>query len=125
MGERQVVPIHSARLAVGCLAIALGLALLAAPPVAGQVKIPPDFEMEKAESSPGQVTFSHAKHLVKVGKCTTCHMKDLKLHRGQSGPITLEAKQQGKYCGACHDGKRTLGGAVVFPIDECDKCHLP
>jgi c(7)-type cytochrome triheme protein len=81
--------------------------------------------MEKAESSPGAVTFSHAKHLARVPRCSTCHMKDLKMHRGQSGPITLEAKLQGKYCGACHDGQRSFGGAVVFPIDECDRCHVP
>ena len=32
-------------------------------------------------------------------------------------PITLEAKQQGKFCGACHNGK------AAFGIDRCDSCH--
>jgi c(7)-type cytochrome triheme protein len=50
-------------------------------------------------------------------------MRDFKMKRGASGPITLAAKQEGKYCGACHDGKTKIGGAVVFPIDACDKCH--
>jgi c(7)-type cytochrome triheme protein len=49
-------------------------------------------------------------------------MKDLKMKRGASGPITLAAKQEGKFCGSCHDGKR-MGGSVVFAIDECDRCH--
>jgi c(7)-type cytochrome triheme protein len=47
------------------------------------------------------------------------------MKRGASGQITLAAKLEGKYCGACHDGKKKFGGTVVFPIDECDKCHTP
>jgi c(7)-type cytochrome triheme protein len=50
-------------------------------------------------------------------------MRDFKMKRGASGPITLAAKQEGKFCGACHDGKTTMDGAVVFAIDECDRCH--
>jgi c(7)-type cytochrome triheme protein len=88
-----------------------------------QVKAPPDFPIPKADTSPGPVTFSHQRHLAKVTKCSTCHMKDFKMKRGASGPITLEAKQQGRFCGSCHDGKTTIGGTVVFPIDQCDSCH--
>jgi c(7)-type cytochrome triheme protein len=88
-----------------------------------QVKIPPDFQLTKSEASPGDVTFSHTAHGAKVDKCSTCHMRDFKMKRGASGPITLVAKQEGRFCGACHDGKTTMGGAVVFAIDECDRCH--
>ncbi len=102
-------------------AVALVPAARAAGPAAP--KAPADFTMPKAENSPGAVTFSHARHLAKVGKCSTCHMRDFKLKRGASGPITLEAKQEGKFCGACHDGKTMFNGAVVFPIDQCDACH--
>jgi c(7)-type cytochrome triheme protein len=110
---------------VVALGLVMGAVLLAVAPGLGQVKTPPDFPMEKAESSLGQVTFSHEKHRAKVDKCTTCHMKDFKMKRGASGQITLAAKQEGKFCGACHDGKTQVGGAVVFPIDECDRCHVP
>jgi len=58
-----------------------------------------------------------------VQKCSLCHMRDFKMKRGGSGPITLAAKQDGKFCGACHDGKTRMSGAVVFAIDECDRCH--
>ncbi len=102
---------------------ALLAALLVAAPATAQVRVPPDFAMKPGESSPGPVTFSHARHLARVGKCTTCHMKDFKMKRGASGPITLEAKQEGRFCGACHDGKHEMGGSVVFAIDECDRCH--
>lgn len=104
-------------------AATLGAALLLAAPGLAEVKAPPDIALKAGEASPGPVTFSHATHLGKVGKCTLCHMRDFKMKRGTSGPITLEAKQQGRFCGACHDGKTTMAGAVVFPIDECDRCH--
>jgi c(7)-type cytochrome triheme protein len=109
-------------LAVGVIvAVAVVPAAQAAGPAAPRA--PADFTIPKGENSPGTVTFSHARHLVKVHKCSTCHMRDFKLKRGASGPITLEAKQEGKFCGACHDGKTTFAGAIVFPIDQCDACH--
>jgi c(7)-type cytochrome triheme protein len=49
-------------------------------------------------------------------------MRDLKMKRGASG-ITLAGKQEGKFCGACHDGKPGPDGRPVFPVDECDRCH--
>ena len=84
---------------------------------AAQPKAPPDFGMAKAPSSPGIVTFSHQRHRAKVPACATCHARDFKMKRDTSGPITLEAKQQGKFCGACHNGKGAFG------IDRCDACH--
>ena len=105
------------------LAVELGIGLVVSAPSLAQVKAPADFAMDKADSSPGQVTFSHDKHRARVDKCSTCHMKFFKMKRGQSEKVTLAAKQEGKLCGACHDGKTTLGGAVVFAIDQCDSCH--
>ena len=103
-------------------AAALAAVLLTMAPLAAQAPIPPDFQIPPAESSPGAVTFSHARHLPRVGTCSACHMADLKMKRGASG-ITLEGKQNGKFCGACHDGKTLVGGATTFPIEQCDGCH--
>ena len=50
-------------------------------------------------------------------------MKSFKMKRGQSEKVTLAGKQEGELCGACHDGKTSMGGAVVFPVDQCDSCH--
>lgn len=107
------------------LGIGLGVTFLATAPGLGQVKIPGDFTLEKGEASPGPVMFSHGKHKAKVAKCTTCHLKTFKMKRGGSGTITLAALQEGKFCGTCHDGKKKVAGVVVFPIDDCDKCHTP
>jgi c(7)-type cytochrome triheme protein len=97
--------------------------LLVGSPGLGQVQTPPDFTLEKDEGSPGAVTFSHDKHKAKVDKCTTCHLRDFKMKRGQSGKMTMEALGAGKFCGACHDGKTQVAGVVVFAADACDKCH--
>jgi c(7)-type cytochrome triheme protein len=109
-------------LVLGALSTALLLtasAIAAAPP-----SLPADFQMKQAESSPGVVTFSHARHVPRVGTCSACHMRDFKMKRGASGPITLEAKSEGRFCGACHsDGKRKMGGVTVFPLEQCDGCH--
>ena len=111
----------SPRAALGLpIGLVVAVAAVAAAPM--PVSRPPDFAMPKAESSPGEVTFSHRAHGV-VDKCSSCHMRDFKMQRGASGPVTLAAKQEGRFCGACHDGKSRIGRAVVFPIDECDRCH--
>jgi c(7)-type cytochrome triheme protein len=103
-------------------AAALAAALIGMTPAMAQSPFPPDFQIPNAESSPGTVIFSHARHLPAVGKCSFCHMRDLKMKRGASG-ITLAGKQEGKFCGACHDGKTMMGGVVPFPIEQCDGCH--
>ena len=110
--------------AVAALAVAgLVTGAFVADPGLAQVKSPPDFKIPKADSSPGGVTFSHETHTAKVAKCTTCHMKHFKMKRGQSERVTLAAKQEGKLCGAWHDGTTKMGGTVVFAIDQCDSCH--
>ena len=121
---REVAGLGAAARFVAVLAAAVATlaATGSAAPVA-EIQVPQDFPMARSESSPGQVTFSHAAHRAKVSKCSACHMRDFKMKRGTSGPVTLEAKQQGKLCAACHDGTTTLSGVVVFSIDECDRCH--
>lgn len=116
-------PVRSARWLTMAFLALLGLATAAASPPATPSRLPPDFAMKKAADSPGEVTFSHAAHRPPGLRCSTCHMRDFKMQRGQSGPITLDAKQEGKFCGSCHDGKTAFGGRAVFPIDDCDRCH--
>ena len=106
-------------------AVAIALALIAtvATTATAQGTLPPDFTMSQGGGSPGEVTFSHGRHLPHVQKCTRCHMRDFKMKRDVSGPITLDAKQEGKFCGACHDGKTRTPSGPLFAVDECDRCH--
>lgn len=108
------------------LALVLVTGLLAVVPGDAQVKIPPDFAFAQGKDSPGVVTYSHEKHKAKVEKCTACHVKVFKMKKGQTGPLTMAAMKEGKLCGACHNGKTQMGGAVVFTVDakdNCEKCH--
>ena len=67
------------------LALGAGLAAGATAAPGGSApspKAPPDFTLPKAESSPGTVTFSHARHMPNVEKCTRCHYRTFKMKRG-------------------------------------------
>jgi c(7)-type cytochrome triheme protein len=103
--------------------VLVGGVLAAALVGTATAQVPADFPMKQAESSPGVVTFSHQRHLPRVVRCSLCHMRDVTMKRGASGPITLAAKEEGRFCGACHDGKQTWGGVTPFAIEQCDGCH--
>lgn len=63
------------------------------------------------------VVFSHRTHRVKY-TCRVCHIElEYSMHRGDSG-ITREDHLEGRFCGACHDGKN------VFSVKySCELCH--
>lgn len=66
----------------------------------------------------GNVVFSHEAHVVETAlACTDCHDK-LYLGKGQHKTVTMKQMQQGKSCGACHNGKK------AFSVKgSCAKCH--
>ena len=70
------------------------------------------------KSKRGNVLFSHAAHVSGAGqKCTACHDK-LFTNSKQHKHMTMKSMQQGKYCGACHNGK------TAFSVKgDCAKCH--
>lgn len=95
-------------------------------PSTAQVRPPADFQFETSKDSPGTVTFSHEKHRAKVDKCQACHVKLFKMKKGTSGPLTMAKMRAGEQCGACHNGKTEIGGAVPVSVDDqtkCETCH--
>jgi c(7)-type cytochrome triheme protein len=58
--------------------------------------------------------FNHESH-AKLG-CRECHSGIFPMKKGGSR-ITMDAMYQGRYCGACHDGKK------AFSSSDCGKCH--
>lgn len=102
------------------LVIGFTIGMLAFVPDASGIKVPADFTFEQGKDSTGPVTFSHEKHKEKAEKCTVCHTKVFQMKRGKSGPLTMAAMQEGKFCGACHDGKQSFG---VKDEANCNKCH--
>jgi c(7)-type cytochrome triheme protein len=61
--------------------------------------------------------FPHWAHRINF-KCYVCHDAIFQMKAG-ANPVTMENIQQGKFCGACHNGK------IAFPagFDTCDRCH--
>jgi c(7)-type cytochrome triheme protein len=47
-----------------------------------------------------------------------CHPKPFEERLGAS-VMTMAEMQNGKFCGACHDG------ASAFGLFECNTCHTP
>ncbi len=102
------------------LVIGFTIGMLAVAPEVSAIKIPADFTIEGAKDSPGPVTYSHEKHKEKFPKCNACHTKVFKMKKGKSGPLTMAAMNEGKFCGACHDGKQAFS---VKDEASCNKCH--
>ena len=106
----------------GLLATALGQV---PPSQFGQVTL----NKYSAKAGLGAVTFDHWLHRSKV-TCRVCHVDiGFAMQAGASG-IRATTNQQGFHCGACHDGKRSFDGKVVFaacsntaPTQECARCH--
>lgn len=103
------------------LAVAFVIGTVALVPDAAGIKVPADFTFEGAKDSPGPVTYSHEKHQAKFPKCNACHTKVFQMKKGKSGPITMAAMNEGKFCGACHDGTQAFS---VKDEANCTKCHM-
>ena len=114
------------RRAISTAMLALAGALILLSTAMAQVKSPPDFTLPRGKDDPGIVTFSHEKHVAAGNKCTDCHTKVFKMKKGTSGELTMAKMKAGEQCGACHNGKKEVGGKVVFVADDkanCERCH--
>lgn len=88
--------------------------------IGGAMAVPAGKTVEFA-SSMGKVIFDGKAHAGKGFKCADCHIKP-KLFEMKKGKdkITMAAMNEGKFCGACHDGRKAF--SVKAPAD-CVKCH--
>ncbi|HJV34930.1 cytochrome c3 family protein [Geomonas sp.] len=68
------------------------------------------------KTSIGEAKFSHQVHL-DMYKCQDCHTK-LFPYRIDSKHMTMHDMENGKSCGACHNGKDAFTAA-----GDCEKCH--
>jgi c(7)-type cytochrome triheme protein len=82
--------------------------------------VPPGKTVEFA-SPKGKVTFDGKVHADKGLKCADCHIKPKLFEMKKGGDkITMAAMNDGKFCGACHDGNKAF--SVKAPAN-CVKCH--
>jgi c(7)-type cytochrome triheme protein len=99
------------------LAVALVLALLPVCYGAAEVgDIPFTRKTAGADDFPPAV-FPHWLHRMQF-KCHVCHESVFKMKAG-ANPVTMDAINEGKYCGTCHNGKRAF--APMF--EHCSRCH--
>ncbi len=80
---------------------------------------PPAVTLPAEPGSPGPVTFVHTVHLAKGLSCSACHPALFKMQQGGL-KLTMDGMAAGKYCGACHNGKRAFS---VMDGDKCFTCH--
>lgn len=64
------------------------------------------------------VAFSHWSHRMKY-TCRVCHGELEFNFRVNTTNVTEQANKDGRYCGACHNGKEAFG----LTKENCDKCH--
>jgi len=78
------------------------------------------FQREQGDASTqstAPAVFPHWKHRIHY-KCYACHNAIFQMKAG-TAKITMQEISDGKYCGACHNGKQAW--AVSF--DTCNNCH--
>ncbi len=68
------------------------------------------------------VIFSHQDHAQKEFSCSTCHsglfaMEALQAQKNKD--FIMDSLYKGKYCGACHNGKKAFASDT-----QCARCHL-
>ena len=74
--------------------------------------------IDYAGGSAGKVIFDGKMHADKGLKCGDCHPKIFPMKKGAS--ITMTEMNEGKYCGACHNGQQAFKSNDP---GNCQKCH--
>lgn len=70
----------------------------------------------------GVIVFNHHDHFDALGeeKCPICHNGIFNRNVSKNPPFTMKDMDQGKACGACHNGDRAFD---VKDNDNCSQCH--
>ena len=75
------------------------------------------FKRQGGEGGTPASVFPHWFHRIRY-KCYACHPTPFEMKAG-ANKITMDAIQEGKFCGACHNGK--VAWAASF--ETCNRCH--
>lgn len=75
------------------------------------------FKREGGAGGVAVAVFPHWSHRIRY-KCYACHPALFEMKAG-AGKISMEAIQEGKFCGACHNGKIAWG----MTFGSCNRCH--
>jgi c(7)-type cytochrome triheme protein len=99
---------------VGALAMMMTLLITMAASA-----VPSGKTVEFEPKGAGKVIFDGKVHADKGLKCADCHQGLFKMKKG-ADVITMKDMQEGKFCGACHNGTKAFS---VKDAANCGKCH--
>jgi c(7)-type cytochrome triheme protein len=68
----------------------------------------------------GTVSFDGTLHAKKGLGCELCHTAGLFQLKKNADKMTMAEMNRGKFCGACHNGKKAFG---TSDAKNCQKCH--
>jgi c(7)-type cytochrome triheme protein len=103
------------------------VSFLAVPEISlAAMKVPKDLSLA-ATGDQSPAMFSHEKHVTeRKEKCGACHTKLFQMKAGKTakkkGKLTMAAMEEGKFCGACHNGEKAF--SVKAADNNCAKCHM-
>ncbi len=81
--------------------------------------VPSGKELEFPGGAMGKVIFSGTVHAKAGLKCADCHPGIFKMKKG-GDVITMKEINEGKFCGACHNGTKAFSAKDAA---NCSKCH--
>lgn len=99
--------------------LSLLTALLFSTVFAGATNAVPIGRVLEWETGISTVVFSGTAHAEKGLSCSECHPKPFMMQKGYARMKMVEIIA-GKYCGACHDGKRAFASNQA---ETCARCH--
>jgi c(7)-type cytochrome triheme protein len=79
--------------------------------------VPAGKTVEFEAKGAGKVIFDGKVHA--GAKCNECHPALFKMKKG-GDVMTMKEMEEGKFCGACHNGTKAFG---VKDAASCAKCH--
>jgi c(7)-type cytochrome triheme protein len=98
-----------------CLAVAVTMALAST-----SFAVAPGKTVEFDGKGAGKVVFDGKIHADKGNKCADCHQAGLFKMKKGADAVTMKDINEGKFCGACHNGTKAF--AAKEPAN-CARCH--
>ncbi len=102
------------------LAAAFALAVAVTAAVAPGVAVEGDIRFKRKDGMSTETPpalFPHWVHRTRF-RCYVCHESIFTMRAG-ANDVTMDAIQDGKFCGRCHDGKT----AFQVKFETCGRCH--
>ena len=82
--------------------------------------VPEGIVLTWPDGSTGPVSFDGTLHAKKGLGCDACHVAGLFQTKKNADKMTMADMNRGKFCGACHNGKKAFS---TSDGKSCQRCH--